>query len=70
MREPRRKPLIPELRAELTALVAGLPEREVIQILGVSHEAYARARGALPIQRGTALLIENGMTRLRGRAAA
>ena len=66
----RRQPLDPETHAQLARLTAELPERQILERLSLTPEAFARALALLPIQAGTRALIKNGLeAHSDGRAA-
>lgn len=65
-----RSPLDSDSREKLAQLTQRMPETEVRQLVGdLSPEAFARALAGLPIQRGTHLMIKDGLTRAAEKAA-
>ena len=65
-----RQPLDIESREKLAELTKSLPEHEVRRLVGdLSPEAFARALAGLPVQRGTHLMIKDGLARAAEKAA-
>jgi hypothetical protein len=65
-----RLPLDSDIRAKLAELTTKLPESKVRRLVGdLSPEAFARALAGLPVQRGTVLMIQDGLARMAKKAA-
>lgn len=57
-----------KLVADIRTAAAGLPERLVLEALGVSKAAFARVLAGLDVKRGTLALAEQGLPKLQALA--